>query len=1016
MVEVDAQGLERELRSALRGEVRFSDGDRALYSTDSSNYRQVPIGVVIPRDRNDIIATVAACRKFSAPITCRGGGTSLAGQACNFAVIIDFTKYYNRILELDVTGKLARVEPGIVLDELQKETRKHGLVFGPDPATHSHCAIGGMLGNNSCGVHSVLAEFYGGGARTSDNVRELEVLLYDGTILRVGKTSDEKLEEILRGHDRRAQIYRQLCDLRNRYASLVRQRFPKIPRRVSGYNLDELLPEKDFQVARALVGTESTCVIILEATLELIEDPPCRSLLVLGYPDIYRAGDHVPLVRRFKPTGLEGIDDVLINAMKLKHIHPRDLELLPEGNGWLIVEFGGNSIEAADAPARALMAELKKEAQPPALKLIDDPEHERVIWEIRDSGLGASARVPNEPDTWEGWEDSAVSPNDIGPYLRDFRQLLDKYGYLCTLYGHFGQGLIHTRIDFGLKTHDGIQKYLAFTNEAADLVVRYGGSLSGEHGDGQSRAELLAKMFGPELVQAFEEFKTIWDPDWKMNPGKVVRPFRRDQNLRYGETYNPPQRRTQFAYPNDKSSFSYAMERCVGVGECRRHEGGTMCPSYMVTREEKDSTRGRARLLWEMLDGRVIGKKSWQETAVFEALDLCLACKGCKADCPVNVDMATYKAEFLSHYYKSRRRPTHAYVFGLIHVWSRLAQVAPALVNFINRAPLIGDLLKVVIGIAPRRTVPAFAQESFKTWFARRPIQNFGRERVLLWPDTFNNYFHPETARAAVEVLEDAGFQVIVPREDLCCGRPLYDYGMLDRAQDWLERILDSLSEEIEAGIPMIGLEPSCTAVFRDELTEMFPQNQNAQRLSNQTYTLAEFLMKRTQGYRIPKLQRPALVHGHCHHKAIMKTICETELLKEMGVHFRELQSGCCGMAGAFGFEKEHYPVSIACGERVLLPEVRKAGKETLIVADGFSCREQIRQTTDRRGLHIAQVLKMALDKGVRGPAGNYPEREYVTPEPAIPSLRRIISLIALGLGTAGVLAALLSRSLKPRR
>ena len=430
MVEVDAQGLERELRSTLRGEVRFSDGDRALYSTDSSNYRQVPIGVVIPRDRNDIIATVAACRKFSAPITCRGGGTSLAGQACNLAVIIDFTKYYNRILELDVTGKLARVEPGIVLDELQKETRKHGLVFGPDPATHSHCAIGGMLGNNSCGVHSVLAEFYGGGARTSDNVRELEVLLYDGTILRVGKTGDEKLEEILRGHDRRAQIYRQLCDLRDRYASLVRQRFPKIPRRVSGYNLDDLLPEKDFQVARALVGTESTCVIILEATLELIEDPPCRSLLVLGYPDIYRAGDHVPLVRRFKPTGLEGIDDVLINAMKLKHIHPRDLELLPEGKGWLIVEFGGKNIEAADAPARALMAELKKEAQPPSLKLIDDPEHERVIWEIRDSGLGASARVPNEPDTWEGWEDSAVSPNDIGPYLRDFRQLLDKYGYL----------------------------------------------------------------------------------------------------------------------------------------------------------------------------------------------------------------------------------------------------------------------------------------------------------------------------------------------------------------------------------------------------------------------------------------------------------------------------------------------------------------------------------------------------------------------------------------------------------
>jgi FAD/FMN-containing dehydrogenase/Fe-S oxidoreductase len=1016
MPKVDVQGLERALRSTLRGEVRFSDGDRALYSTDSSNYRQVPLGVVIPRDRNDIIATVAACRKFGAPITARGGGTSLAGQCCNVAVIIDFTKYYNRILEIDAAKKRARVEPGIVLDELQKETKKQGLVFGPDPATHSHCAVGGMLGNNSCGVHSVLAEFYGGGARTSDNVHELEVLLYDGTILRVGKTSEEELEAIIAESDRRADIYRQLRELRDRYATLVRQRFPKIPRRVSGYNLDELLPEKNFHVARALVGTESTCAIILEATLELINEPPHHSLVVLGYPDIYQAGDHVPTIRKYRPTGLEGIDDVLINAMKLKHIHPRDLEILPEGKGWLVIEFGGETTEAADAPARELMAELEKDPNPPAMKLIDDPEHERVIWEIRDSGLGASARVPNEPDTWEGWEDSAVSPNDIGRYLRDFRQLLDKYNYLCTLYGHFGQGLVHTRIDFGLKTHDGIRQYLAFTNEAADLVVRYGGSLSGEHGDGQSRAELLAKMFGPELVRAFEEFKAIWDPDWKMNPGKIVRPFRRDQNLRYGETYNPPQRPTQFAYPNDKSSFSYAIERCVGVGECRRHEGGTMCPSYMVTREEKDSTRGRARLLWEMLDGRVIGKKGWQEDAVFDALDLCLACKGCKADCPVNVDMATYKAEFLSHYYKRRRRPTHAYAFGLIHVWARLAQVAPGMVNFINRAPLISDLVKAVIGIARQRTTPAFAPESFKAWFARRPVRHRGKDRVLLWPDTFNNYFHPETAKAAVEVLEDAGFQVIVPRQDLCCGRPLYDYGMLDRAKHWLAQILESLGEEIEAGTPMIGLEPSCTAVFRDELTEMFPQDQNAQRLCKQTYTLAEFLMKRTQGYRVPKLRRTALVHGHCHHKAIMKLICETELLREMGIDFRELESGCCGMAGAFGFEKEHYPVSIACGERVLLPEVRNAGKETLIVADGFSCREQIRQATDRRGLHLAQVLKMAIDEGGRGPIGNYPERRYITPEPGLPSGRMVLFCIAVGAAAAGMVLASVSRWFKSHR
>ena len=489
---VDVDALEADLRNNIRGEVRFSNGDRALYSTDSSNYRQVPIGVVVPRDRSDVITTVELCRKYGAPITCRGGGTSLAGQCCNVAVIIDFTKYMNRVIEIDAQEKLARVEPGLVLDDLQKVLKKHGLIFGPDPATHSHCAIGGMLGNNSCGVHSVMAEFYGGGARMSDNVRELEVLLYDGPILRVGKTDDVALAQIAReggrraqiyerlvhirdntrGCNRRAEIYKNLIDLRNKYADLIRQRFPKIPRRVSGYNLDELLPEHEFNVARALVGTEGTCVIVLETTLELIVDFPVRSLLVLGYPDIYHAGDHVAEIRKYRPVGLEGIDDVLIDAMKLKHIHPRDLQILPEGKGWLLIEFGGKTTEEADAPARKLMAELEAQPDTPTMRLVDDPEHEKVVWEVRDAGLGASARVPNQPDTWEGWEDSAVSPNDIGKYLRDFRSLLNKHGYLCTLYGHFGQGLVHTRIDFGLKRTRGFKRTCVSPKRRLSLTSR----------------------------------------------------------------------------------------------------------------------------------------------------------------------------------------------------------------------------------------------------------------------------------------------------------------------------------------------------------------------------------------------------------------------------------------------------------------------------------------------------------------------------------------------------------------
>ncbi len=1003
---VDARALENELRGRIRGEVRFSDGDRALYATDSSNYRQIPIGVVVPRDKRDVIETVALCRKHGAPITGRGGGTSLAGQCCNVAVIIDFTKYMNRVLEVDAERRLIRVEPGIVCDEMQKALKPHQLVWGPAPATHNHCALGGMLGNNSCGVHSVMAEFYGGGARTSDNVHELEVLTYDGTILRVGKTNDEEFAQIVREGGRRAEIYQALRNLRDRYGDAVRAGFPKIPRRVSGYNLDDLLPEKNFDVARALVGSESTCVLILEATLEVLHDPPARSLLVMGYPDIYRAGDDVPEVRKHKPVGFEGIDHVLLDVMKTKHIHPRDLEILPRGSkGFLIVEFGGEDRDESHGKAYRLMEEFKKRSHPPQMEVLDDPEKEAVIWEIRDSGLGASARVPNEPDTWEGWEDSAVSPEDIGKYLRDFRALLNKFGYLCTLYGHFGQGLVHTRIDFGLKTHEGIEKYLRFTDEAAELIKRYGGSLSGEHGDGQSRGELLVKMFGPELVGAFQEFKSIWDPDWKMNPGKVVRPYHRDENLRYGEHYDPPQWPTGFAYPEDKHSFSYALERCVGVGKCRRHEGGTMCPSYMVTREEKHSTRGRARLLWEMLDGEVIGKNGWHDEHVKEALDLCLACKGCKADCPVNVDMATYKGEFLSHYYKGRLRPIYAYAFGLIHVWSRLAQIAPSLVNFVNRAPIISDLVKAILRVAPQRRMPAFAPESFKSWFVRRPIHNRGHDRVILWPDTFNNYFHPATARAAVAVLEDAGFQVVVPRADLCCGRPLYDYGMLDTAKRWLAQIVTTLREEIEAGTPMVGLEPSCVAVFRDELVEMFPENENARRLCQQTFTLGEFLRKKVPDYRVPKLARKALLHGHCHHKSVMKMSCEEELLGAIGIDFTKPDTGCCGMAGAFGFEADKYDVSIACGERVLLPAVRKAGNDTLIIADGFSCREQVRQTTDRVPLHLAEVLKMALDEGPRGPAGNLPEQDYIQPEPAIPSRGKTLLLLALGaflLGSLG--------------
>jgi Fe-S oxidoreductase len=536
-------------------------------------------------------------------------------------------------------------------------------------------------------------------------------------------------------------------------------------------------------------------------------------------------------------------------------------------------------------------------------------------------------------------------------------------------------------------------------------------------------------MFGEELVQAFREFKEIWDPDWKMNAGKVVRPYRRDENLRYGEHYEPLQWPTYFKYPSDNGSFPYAVERCVGVGKCRRHEQGTMCPSYMVTREEKHSTRGRARLLWEMLNSDALRKNGWRDDSVKDALDLCLACKGCKADCPLNVDMATYKAEFLSHYYKHRLRPIHAYAFGLIHLWARLAQLSPRLVNFVNRAPITSSLAKKLIGVAPQRKMPEFATQSFKAWFRKNRGDFVGRARseparrgegapeksgrVILWPDTFNNFFHPETAKAAVEVLEDAGFHVTIPNVDLCCGRPLYDYGMLDTAKRWLSQILHELKDEIEAGTPVIGLEPSCTAVFRDELIELFPQNEDARRLCKQTFTLAEFLHGRAPQYQLPKLQRTAVVHGHCHEKAVLNFDCEKELLKEMGLELKCPDTGCCGMAGAFGFEKEHLDVSLACGERVLLPAIRDASRDTLIIADGFSCREQVRQMCDRVPLHFAEVMKMAVDEGPQGPSGNFPEQKYITrPAPALSAIKVIVT-VALSLGLAAVAGIFKTRRTK---
>lgn len=951
--------LEARLRATVRGEVCFDPASRALYATDASNYRQLPIGVVLPRDAEDVIATVAACREFGAAVLSRGGGTSIPGQCCNVAVVLDFSRYMRRILSVDYDNLRARVEPGVVLDALRAEAERRHLTFAPDPATHNRCTIGGMIGNNSCGVHALM------GGKTVDNIESMEVLLYDGTRMTVGPMNDDALETAIAAGGRAGAIYAELRRIRDSYASLVRERFPDIPRRVSGYNLDQLLPENGFHVARALVGTEATCVTVLEATVKLMKSPPHRGLVVLGFPDVFLAADAVPEILKHKPIGLEGFDGLLVDFLGRKHMALEDIELLPQGRGFLLVEFGGDSEEDVRKQAEELLSASSGWTTQPKAERMEGEKAERV-WHVRESALGAVTFVPEIPDLWEGWEDSAVPPEKLGTYLRKLQELVDEFGYIMPIYGHFGQGCIHTRISYDMQTVEGVKAYRRFIERAADIVLELGGSLSGEHGDGQSRGALLPKMFGPELMQAFREFKAVWDPDNLMNPGKMMGTpgapdiYQPEDKLRVGPGYEPARPHTHFAFPDDDGAFSHAAMRCVGVGACRKSNSGTMCPSYMATQEEQHSTRGRAHLLWELMQGDELPGK-WRNEQVHEALDLCLSCKACKHECPVRVDMATYKAEFLAHHYEGRLHPLPHYLFGFMDRWAQLASLAPRLANAALALPGMETVAKCIADIAPERSIPRFAAQSFLQDQNARANDRAHGKTVLLWPDTWNNYLQPQVLHAAARVLRDAGFRVVFPRRHICCGRPLYDFGFLGQARRYLDNILRRLAPQIDAGMPFIVLEPSCASVFLEELRNFYPKSERAQRLAKQTYLLADFLAAQAPEWQPPSLTgRNIVLHGHCHHKAIFNMKAEHTLLLQAGAQVTLLDSGCCGMAGPFGFERDKYTVSQTLGERVLLPAVRAADDNTIVVTDGFSCREQIAQNTTRHAVHVAQVLAEA--------------------------------------------------------
>jgi FAD/FMN-containing dehydrogenase/Fe-S oxidoreductase len=977
--------LEASLRKNLRGGkdrldlVRFDLGSRALYTFDSSNYRQLPIGVVYPRDAADVEAALAACRAAGAAVLPRGAGTSSAGQSVNVAVVFDYSRHMNALTSIDPETKLAQVEPGIVLDRLRDAAEVHHLTYAPDPATHSRCTLGGMIGNNSCGVHGLL------GGKVVDNVESLDVLLYDGTRLTVGPTSPAQLESLIRSGGRVGQIYSGLAHIRDRYADLIRQKFPRIPRRVSGYNLDELLPESNFNVARALVGSEGTCVNIVSARLNLTSSPPHRVLVVLAFADAFLAADATPAVLQYGPIGLEGFDATMVNYMRKKGLAVDDVALLPPGGGFLLVELGAWDAAEVQAKAEAFVREAQLWPDVLSARLYSTADAAR-IWHVRDSALGTTVFVPGEPNGCEGWEDAAVPPKKLGAYLRGLTALMSEYGYRTPIYGHFGQGCAHLRPNFDFRTEAGIRSFREFIERAADLVLSFGGSLSGEHGDGQARAVLLPKMFGAELVGAFREFKALWDPDNRMNPGKLadaVRVYDPIENLRHHHSSSPKSEGAELALRANNGSLLHATERCVGVGACRNTEGGVMCPSYRATLDERHSTRGRAHLLWEMLVG-ALKEEGFRSRAVHEALDLCLSCKACKTECPVQVDVAAYKSEFLAQHYKGRLHPLQHYIFGFADRLARFGSLAPALTNALLAGPITGSLIKRMAGVAPARQLPRLASESYQhlrrtankarmpgapdldseTWETTKA--NASR-LVLLWPDTWNNYYHPSTLMAAESVLTEAGFQVQVPEGHICCGRPLYDFGLLKQARAYLADVLERMATQIEAGLPFIFLEPSCASVFKDELLELFPNDARAVRLSQQVWLLADWLASQAPGFAASKRLTGAsiLIHGHCHHKAVFGgPASEISLLREAGATVELIQAGCCGMAGPFGFEADKFEVSKTIANDSLLPAVDSADPMTIVVTDGFSCREQIAQLSHRRALHFAEVMAHSCNCG----------------------------------------------------
>ena len=948
----DASKLGRALRAEIRGTVSDDAASRGLYAVDGSNYRVVPDLVVVPADADDLAAAVALTADAGAPVTMRGGGTSMAGNAIG-GVVIDASRHVNRVLNIDRATRTAVVEPGLVLTDLLAAAKPHGLTFGADPSSGSRATLGGMIANNACGAHSVAW------GTTADNVRSLDVILADGT--RCTFESRGAREQLASRPGREGELHRSLQAFVDQHDLVIRRRFGRFTRQISGYALHRLLPEHGYDVAGLLCGSEGGFAATLRATLALTPLPTARVLCVLGFGDSVSSAECVSVVRAHSPLTMESINIDLVDRLP-GEVRRAAIEAgLPAGRAWLLVEMGGEDRVAAEMAAEKMLAALCDSGSSASACWVTNPGAQAVLWRCRRDAAGLATRRADGAEAWGGWEDAAVPPERLADYLRGLDELMGRYGLSGASYGHFGEGCMHMRIDFDLLSVHGVAAYRSFVEEATDLVVALGGSVSGEHGDGRARSELLGRMYGADGLALMAEMKDIWDPGRLMNPGVIVEPPPLDAGIRLLGPAKDRKLLTLFSYPDDNDNFAQAQRRCVGIGKCRQSSGGVMCPSYQATHDEMHSTRGRAHLLWEMLNGDLV-TDGWRSTEVRDALDLCLSCKGCLSDCPVNVDMATYKAEFTHHHYANRpwSRPLSHWSMGWLPQLSRIASAAPRLVNRMAGT----SLAKRLGGIAPERDVPAFAEQTFTSWFARReaPVQPGSRGPVVLWPDSFTNYLAPQVGRAAVAVLEAAGYQVILPGGHVCCGLTWISTGQLRTAKRRIRRSLDVLAPQLESGVPIVGLEPSCTAVLRRDAVELLHDDGRAAALAASTVTFAELLTR--SDWQPPDVAADALVQTHCHQHAVLGFDADRTLMQRAGITADIPDSGCCGLAGNFGFERGHYEVSQAVGERVLLPAVREAAPTTAVIADGFSCRTQIAQGTPRRAVHLAEVLAAALSSG----------------------------------------------------